>query len=111
MKELATRDPREMYKNSRIDLMARKKVKAHRDYELNQLMQKNIVDTFQKAYDEEVEKHIQQEELERQKVKAKELKEQAKRRASTSFDSREEVAETKKVGKNKAKSIEDDSDE
>ena len=65
-------------------------------------MKKNIIETFHKAYDEEVEKHLQQEENEREKAKVKELKEQAKRRASMmdSFDSRE-GSTVKKAGKDK----------
>ena len=66
------------------------------------MVKKNIIETFHKAYDEEVEKHLQQEENEREKAKVKELKEQAKRRANMmdSFDSRE-GSTVKKAGKDK----------
>ena len=74
-------------------------------------MKKNIVETFHTAYDEEVEKHLKQEELEKMKVKAKELKEQAKLRASMvdSFDSKEGLA-VKRAGKGKKKEVDENSE-
>ena len=88
MTELAQRDPRFEYRNSKIDLAARKRVKAHRDYELSQKLQKNIIHTFQKQYDAEVEKHAEQEEARKEEERTNELKEQVKRRMSLANDTK-----------------------
>ena len=69
------------------------------------MVQQDVVDTFHKAYDAEVAKHLEQEEEEKQRVLTQELKEQARRRASVldSYNTRD--AQTgKKAGKAPAKS-------
>ena len=47
MKELASRDPREMYRNSKIDIHARKLDRANRDYQFTAEQQEHIIEAFE----------------------------------------------------------------
>ena len=51
MKELASRDPREMYRNSKIDINARKLDRANRDYQFTKDQKEQIVEAFNEAYE------------------------------------------------------------
>ena len=66
MKELASRDPREMYRNSKIDIHARKLDRANRDYQFTKDQKEHIVEAFNEAYDSQVAKFKDQQKKEKE---------------------------------------------